>query len=243
VSAPRTARYEEIAEYLRTLVADARPGDRLPSDAELCERFDVSRMTARQAVQTLANEHLLYRRRGKGTFVSARPVARVLGSPLSFSVSTRRRGLKPSSRLLHAGMIPPTQDHLAALQLQGEPELVLVERLRLADDVPMAIERAVITPACAFVLEGDLVSGSLHDAFEAHGRTPSTAFARVTSRNATPRERRLLDLSSDGTVLSEARTIVDDDNIPLEHTETIYAAERYVFEAVLRRDEGPLDAG
>ena len=84
-----TPRYVEIAEYLRGLIADAAPGDRLPSDADLCERFDVSRMTARQAVTLLANEHLLERKRGSGTFVSARRVPRALGSPLSFSESMR----------------------------------------------------------------------------------------------------------------------------------------------------------
>jgi glucokinase len=65
-------RYLVIAEALRKQVAGARPGDRLPSDAELCARFGVSRMTARQAVQLLATEGLLVRRRGDGTYVAPR---------------------------------------------------------------------------------------------------------------------------------------------------------------------------
>ncbi len=231
------ARYEEIAGYLRDLIAGAQPGDRLPSDAELCERFGVSRMTARQAVQIVANDHLLYRRRGKGTFVSSRPVPRVLGSPLSFSTSTRRRGLTPSSRVLKAHPITASRDECAALRLEEGAEVIVVERVRLADDVPMAIERAVVTPSCAFVLDENLEEGSLHEAFAARGRVPTAAFARVTSRRATARERLLLELSSDGVVLSERRTIVDQDDVPLEHTETIYASERYVFEAVLRRED------
>ena len=236
---PSAARYEEIAAYLRALVAQSNPGDLLPSDAELCERFEVSRMTARQAVQMLVNEHLLYRKRGKGTFVANRPVPRVLGSPLSFSESTRRRGLIPTSRVLRAERVDATEEELTALELEEPSPVVLVERLRLADGVPMAIERALITPSCDFVLDEDLASGSLHQMFEAHGRMPTTAFARVTSRKATAKERRLLDLSPEGVVLSEQRTIVDDDQVPLERTETIYAAERYVFEAVLRRDDTP----
>src|SRR3954466_1880961 len=89
-----TPRYLEIADALRRQVAAGRPGDRLPSDAELCLRFSVSRMTARQAVQLLANEGLLVRRRGEGTFIAARTVPRILGSPLSFTENMRRRGLQ-----------------------------------------------------------------------------------------------------------------------------------------------------
>ena len=234
-----TPRYLEIAEALRRQVAAGRPGDRLPSDAELCERFGVSRMTARQAVQLLANEGLLVRRRGEGTFVAARAVPRLLGSPLSFTENMRRRGLRADSRLLEAGWVDPTREERAALGLAPGVRAVLVERLRLADGRPMAIERAVVTPACAGVLDDDLAHGSLHAAFERLGRIPTTATARVSARRPTLRERKLLGLPQSGVVLSERRTISDADGTPLEHTETLYAAERYAFEAVLHRGDQP----
>lgn len=232
-----TPRYQEIADYLRRLIAASRPGDRLPSEAQLCDRFGVSRMTVRQAVQLLANERLLVRRRGEGTFTAPRVVARLLGSPLSFTESMRRRGLRASSHLLHAGWIEPSPEDLAALHLAPGSRAIVVERLRLADDLPMAIERAVAPPACAGILEEDLEGGSLHDAFERLGRIPTRAQARVSARPATDIERSLLGLGPDGVVLSERRTIDDQDGIPIEHTETLYAAERYQFEAVLQRGD------
>ena len=232
-----TPRYQEIADYLRHLIAASRPGDRLPSEAQLCDRFGVSRMTVRQAVQLLANERLLVRRRGEGTFTAPRAVARLLGSPLSFTESMRRRGRRASSHLLHAGWIEPSPEDRAALHLPKGSRAIVVERLRLADDVPMAIERAVATPACAGILEDDLAGGSLHAAFERLGRIPTRAQARVSARPATDIERSLLGLDPGGVVLSERRTIDDQDGIPIEHTETLYAAERYEFETVLQRDE------
>ncbi len=72
-------------------------------------------MTARQAVQTLANERVLYRQRGRGTFVAARQIPRVLGSPLSFTASTRRRGMVPGSVVLASGRRPATEDEAEAL--------------------------------------------------------------------------------------------------------------------------------
>jgi GntR family transcriptional regulator len=234
-SAPR---YLEIADYLRELVAKAKTGERLPSDAELCERFGVSRMTARQAVAVLANEHLLERKPGSGTYVSGRRVPRALGSPLSFSESTRRRGLVPSSRVLRAGPVTLSIDDATALGIELASPAIVLERLRLADDIPMAVEHAVIPTDDSRLLDEDLTSGSLHAAFERAGRIPTRALAEVGARMATKRERDLLELSTHGIVLTEVRTIFDQNGAPLEHTSTFYAAERYVFSAVLYRDEG-----
>ncbi len=229
-------RYRQIAEHLRTLVDEGRPGDRLPSDAELCARFGVSRMTARQAVDLLLVEHLVVRHRGQGTFVAERPVPRLLGSPLSFTASMRRRGRVASSRLLAAGLMAPEHADAAALRLADDADVVVVERLRIADDVPMAIERAALVPELAPILERDLVAGSLHTAMEALGHRPTTSHAQVTARMADARERRLLGLDEVGVLLCERRVIENQDGVPVEHTETRYAAERYVFEAVEHRD-------
>ena len=230
-------RYVEIADYLRELVASAEPGERLPSDAELCERFGVSRMTARQAVMVLANEHLLERKRGSGTFVSGRRVPRALGSPLSFSESMRLRGRAPSSRVLRAGPAEITADVAAEFGIAAGAPAILLERLRLADGIPMAIEHAVIPADNTGLLDEDLTSGSLHAAFERAGRVPTRALAEVGARMATKRERDLLELPSNGIILTEVRTIFDQRGAPLEHTSTFYAAERYAFSAVLYRDD------
>ena len=226
------ARYEEIADHLRRLVASSRPGDRLPSDAELCERFRVSRMTARQAVQTLSNERLLYRTRGKA------PSWHAPGSAgAGISIVVHRKHAEPR----HGDFIADPcigKGHVVCRGGQsagsGGESALLLERLRLADDTPMAIERVVFAPRCAAVLGADLEHGSLHDAFQVHGWIPTRAEAEVKARPATARERRLLHLG-EPVVLAERRTISDQDGSPLEHTETVYA-ERYVFAAVLHRD-------
>jgi GntR family transcriptional regulator len=231
-------RYRQIADHLRTLVDSGEPGDRLPSDAELCAAFGVSRMTARQAVDQLLVESLVVRHRGQGTFVAERPVPRLLGSPLSFTASMRRRGSTVSSRLLAAGLVAPEPADAAALRLAEDADVVLVERLRIADGIPMAIERAALIPELAAILERDLATGSLHTEMERLGHRPTTSHARVTARLADPRESRLLGLDSVGVLLCERRVIEDQDGVPVEHTETRYAAERYVFEAVEHRDGG-----
>lgn len=233
------ARYIDIAEHVRKLIAESSPGDLLPSDAELCERFDVSRMTARQAVQLLVNEHLVDRRRGKGTFVAPRRVSRALGSPLSFSEDMRRRGRVATSSIIDSQLATATEEDARALGLEVGEAVRVIERVRLADEVPMAVERAVVAEVVAAELEEDLETGSLHAAFEASGRIPSRALATVGARLSTNREQELLELEDSGVVMIEERTIFDQSGDPLEHTTTVYAADRYSFSAMLYpHDEG-----
>ena len=228
-------RHEEIADYLRELATQTMPDERMPSDAELCERFSVSRMTARHAVQSVVNEGLVYRRRGHGTFRSQDRIHRVLGSPLSFTENMRRRGLSVSSRLLALERIDVTPDIIDALGIEQSEGAILLERLRFADGQPMAIERAVISPRCMSALETDLSIGSLHEVFENLGHSPVRAKASVSARRATKRERELLELLSTGIVLVEDRIISDQNDMPLELTTTCYAADRYAFDAVVYR--------
>jgi len=230
----RPARYEMIAHHLRSLIDEAQPGDRLPSEAELCERFGVSRMTARQAVQLVASEGLIDRRRGAGTFVRARPVPRDLGSPLSFSASMRARGLSASSVTLSWGEVVPSDDERRELGLGPDIGAYVLERLRCADGTPMAIERVVMPRDLAIGLDDGFQEGSLHDAFRRIGRIPTEAHADVSARRASRRERELLGLSPSGIIISELRTIYDQSGVALERTETRYASGRYSFQTILR---------
>lgn len=230
-------RYEEIAAYMRSLAEAAEPDDRLPSDAELCARFGVSRMTARQAVQLVVNEGLVYRTRGHGTFRAPKRIHRILGSPLSFTENMRRRGLTASSRVLEFGAAPPSSGDAEALAIPPGGSAIVLERLRFADDIPMAIERAVISPILSSVLHSDVSSGSLHAIFEELGHSPMRVHATVSARRAVKRERELLNQTSSGVVLVERRVISDQDGVPLERTETLYAADRYEFDAVMYRND------
>src|ERR687895_944662 len=122
--APKTGqtRYRAIERYLRALVEGANPGDPLPSEAELCERFSVSRMTVRQALAELTNDGLVERRRGQGTFVAHRPVHRRPGVFLSFTEEMGRRGMQATSRLLGAGMEEPRRAEVLRLGLAPDQQ-------------------------------------------------------------------------------------------------------------------------
>src|SRR3954453_12200567 len=157
------SRYREIEHFLRRVIDDAQPGDALLTEADLCERFGVSRMTVRQALQELSNAGLIERQPGRGTFVASRPLHRRPGVFLSFTEEMARRGLTASSRVVSAGIVPARPEEVADLGLVDGAEVVRIERVRLADGVPIALEDAAVLVDHAAVLDRDLASGSLHD--------------------------------------------------------------------------------
>ena len=102
-------RYREIEAALRERIARLRPGQRLPSDADLCAEFGVSRMTARHAMSQLADEGLVRRDPGRGTFVAEPPTHRRANFLMTFSHEMRRQGRVPSSRIVERACVrPPT---------------------------------------------------------------------------------------------------------------------------------------
>jgi GntR family transcriptional regulator len=221
-------RYYEIEQALRARVAALRPDDPLPSDAMLCEEFGVSRMTARNAVQRLAQEGLVYRVPGRGTFVAEPPVHRQAGSLLSFTEEMRRRGRVPSSRVLAVGVREPGPAEASRLQLGPEALVVAVRRVRVADEEPMAIEEAVFPATVAALIErADLEHHSLHDTLVASGHVPTMGRARLGAEAAGADDAALLDVPPGSPLLVEKRVIHDQDGRPLELCESRYAGDRY----------------
>jgi GntR family transcriptional regulator len=221
-------RYFEIEQSLRARIADLGPDEPLPSDAMLVEEFGVSRMTARNAVQRLVHEGLVYRVPGRGTFVARAPTHRQVSKVLSFTEEMRRRGRAPRSRLLDRTVREPTLAEAQDLQLGGRSKVVVVKRVRLAGEEAVALEEAVLPDSVAdLVLAADLEHGSLHAALVGGGRVPTAGRAMLTAETASAGEARLLDVASGAALLVERRLIFDARNRPLERTETRYVADRY----------------
>ena len=226
------ARYREIERYFRSLSDAGSPGDLLPSEADVCKQFGVSRMTVRQALQELTNSGFIERRRGQGTFIASRPVHRRPGVFLSFTEEMMRRGLKPSSRLLSAAVESPRPSERADLGLGSKANVVRVVRVRLADGTPVALEDAALLPEFADIVGTDLAEASLHGALAARGVVATRAVGTITARLARASEINLLDLPQHAALLVELRILFDQQGRAFERTETRYVADRYVIDVV-----------
>jgi GntR family transcriptional regulator len=218
-------RYFEIEQSLRGRAARLEPDSPLPSEAQLCEEFGVSRMTARAAVQRLVQDGLVYRVPGRGTFVAASRANRSAGHILSFTDEMRRRGRVPSSRVIERLERPATDEEAQRL---GARNVVVLRRVRLADGKPLALERAVF-PAdrVGEVLGGDLEHASLFEKLVSAGVVPTSGSAGLAAEAATAEDARLLRVRKGAPLLVERRLIHDQHGKPLEWTESRYVGSRY----------------
>jgi GntR family transcriptional regulator len=220
--------YRRIEQALRARIAELKPGDALPSDAELVAEFGVSRMTARNAMQRLTDEGLVVRRPGRGTFVAEPPTHRRVDRLMTFSHEMRRRGRVPSSRILTREVRPSTAVESASLGLRPGDQVVVLRRLRCADDQPMAVETAVLEPGtAAAVLAADVEHGSLHEALHAAGYVLRRGTGSIAAEPASREDAVLLAIRPGDPLLVERRIIVDAHARPVEATESRYAGGRY----------------
>jgi GntR family transcriptional regulator len=221
-------RYFEIEQSLRERTAALQPHSPLPSEAQLCDEFGVSRMTARAAVQRLVQDGLVYRVPGRGTFVAASRANRSAGHILSFSDEMRRMGRVPSSRVIERRERRATDEEERRL---GAGEVVVVRRVRLADGKPLALERAVFrADRVADVLDADLERESLFRTLVSAGLVPTSGSAALAAEAATAEDARLLRVRKGAPLLVERRLIHDQDGRPLEWTESRYVGSRYAID-------------
>lgn len=144
-------------------------GDRLPSERELSTQFGVSRMTLRQAIQTLADEGILERKIGSGTYVARRKVQEKMTGTTSFTEIMLSQGREPSSRAVSYFFTSPSSSEMDKLQLTKDDIILRMERIRLADDIPICFEVASIPEKLIREYSKSEITSSLYRTLEEKG--------------------------------------------------------------------------
>ncbi|MDH3498523.1 MAG: GntR family transcriptional regulator [Acidimicrobiia bacterium] len=179
-----SCKYLTIADDVRSQILSGtlRPLDRLPTEGELSARHGVSRGTVRRALAELADEGLIRSLQGSGSYVaSTSPMSRYF-SLSSFDEEMRALGHVPTTRVL-AAEITTSPIHARRLRLSPHASLIRIRRLRLADNVPMALEERVMPPTlCPGILDEDLEHQSLHWLIAIKYRIPLARIDHVVDR-------------------------------------------------------------
>lgn len=234
-----TPLHMQIFEALRLQIqnTELKAGENFPSERDLAEVYGVSRMTVRQALQRLRHEGLIYHERGVGTFVSGRKIdvhTRNLGG---FSDEMLSLGIKPSSRVLQLKCITATEQVERDLNLKANEKVFHLERLRLADDEPMAVETTYL-PAnlCPALDKWDLTENSLYRILvENYNLQMNHAAESLEAAAATQFIAKQLGIKTGAPVLVVHRVVFSESNQPLESAHTTYRADRYRATFVLTK--------
>ncbi len=219
---------EAIAEKLIQYIGAnrLRRGDKLPSERELGERYHISRMTARQALVELTGEGIVHREQGKGTFVAEPKILQSLSRLTGYTEDMHERTLRPGARVLRVEMVGASERAAESLHIPQGATILLLERLRMADGAPMAVEASHLHFDRVHELLGeDLKNASLyHLLTEKWGVIPTRAEQRRQTQ---------LELGENAPVLKIRRTTYDQHGRPFEYVESTYRADRYVLHAEL----------
>lgn len=233
-------KHQQLREILLDLVESMGAEAAIPSERELAGRYGVARMTVRQAVESLVAEGRLFKVAGKGTFVAA-PKVDLQARLTSFGEEMRRRGMTPSTTVLGFGRTPASA-HLAR-ELATEPgePLVHLARLRLADGIPMAVERQWlperIVPGLAD--DGRVPDSVYHTLGQRYGRMPDWGEDVIEAAVADPEVADLLQVRPGGPVLRIARHSYCG-QILVAYSISYYRADRYQLWVPLARPVPPI---
>jgi GntR family transcriptional regulator len=222
--------YIQIEEELRGQIMSGELGPlaQIASETELADRFGVSRMTARKALDRLVGDGMLFRQPGKGTFVAPSKMSHLPTQGLSFSAAMRAQGLTCRTRVLEAGLVRAPSSVARALGLPAGGQVVFMRRLRIVEEVPSAIHLSYLPGRLSSLLDGDLTA-SLADQMAAVGARVERSEDQVEAVLATGEDARLLGLQPGAPLVFVHGVAFSSSNEPVRYTEALYPGDRWTF--------------
>lgn len=228
--------YAQLEEAIRDKInkKEYLPGEELPTERELTELFNVSRMTIRQAISNLVYKGILYKIRGKGAFVSKEVIDKKLEIE-SFSDDMRKRGLVPGSRIIKFEKISPSEEIKEKLNLLENEKIFFLNRLRLANNEPIAIEYCYL-PEKFYpnIIKYNMANCSLYTIMKEEYNIHFNYMKQsMRALNLFKIDAEILLGKSKGVGLVSERLMYNISEVPIEYTKSIYHAERYTFNMIL----------
>ena len=229
-------KYYELRQWLRHHVDGLPPGTPVAPERSLSERFNISRTTVRQALHDLAVEGRIVRMQGRGTFVASPKVTQTL-QLTSYTEDMTAQGLRPGSKLVDVTLTEAEPEVAKRLDLPEGAPVVRIERVRYANDEPMAVE-TVYLDGRRFAGVGEQLSAgaSLYSLLkEKYGVVPIEGEETIETVLAPPSASRLLGTDSSTPMLLLTRSSRDATGRPLEYVRSLYRGDRFRFTAKLKR--------
>jgi len=241
---PKTTNTSKTSRVQEALLSEInRPetqhGDCLPSERELGERYNVSRVVVRGALARLEEDGLIYRMQGKGAFVSKNKLTQNASRLTSFTEDMQQRNMVPGSKILATEFIPCTPFLSNKLQMPIDEPVFRLMRLRMADNTPMAIESCFLREKIGKQIAEFLVDdASLYKLLsEKCGIKGKYALQTIEVGTLDKTEHDLLGGNCPRCTAIITRQTFDADNNIIEFVESRYRSDRYLFRMLLNIED------
>jgi GntR family transcriptional regulator len=224
--------YRKVTDDIKAAIAAGSypPGSSLPSEAELAERYSVSRGTVRQAFAALRADGVIASRRGARRVVIGGPRVQSFGELLSFSRWARALGEEPAGRVVSLDRRQSTASEAARLALPEGGYLYALVRVRLLSGRPVMVERAVYPDRVGALVAGlDLAAESITERLEELGIVFADAEHVIDAIAASPEDARWLQVAPGVPLLRERRFTTDRAGQPVESSDDRYLGTQTAF--------------
>lgn len=232
-----TPKYVQIQNSILNWIeaGDLKPGDLVPSERELSEQFDVSRMTVRQAISTLVSHGVVQRVRGLGTFVREPKNEYDIGLLVSFTESALKRGFKPSGRLLEFDINLADEKIASILNIDLGQKVCRLVRVRFGNNEPMVLERCHFPYSfCPGIEKFDLENNSIYQIWrEEYGIVFRRIRQSLECVSATEFEAEALDVPVGFHLMLVERVSFDINGDPVEYAKDVHRGDKSRFVAEL----------
>lgn len=234
--------YQQIYEIVHEKIVrqELKPGDMLAPESELIQTYGVSRITVRKVLEMLVKEGLIYRQQGRGSFVAHPKLEHGLSRIVNFSQDMLQRGFKPGSRVLFSRLIQASPGMAQKLGVETGEELTRLDRLRLADNEPICLEKShFVHRFCPGILNHDFETTSLRMIKERdYGIRWLRATQQIRAISAPPDVAQHLLVESAAPLLYIERVSYSQQDDPIEFLQAYYRSDRYTLYAELQGGAG-----
>lgn len=223
--------YKQLKNKILEEIQELKSDSKIKSEKEYSEEFKISRITIRRAIDELVRENYLIRIGGKGTFVSRKKGSLEFLQIISFTEDMQKQGYNVHSKVLDFNIIEASDEIAGILNVEKNDKLFHLNRIRYANNMPMAIQDSyIISKYCPTLMDYDFSKLSLYRTLENYYNL-KLSFANyvLEARLSSDRDNSIFKLNNTIAVFILKQTTYLDNGIPIEFVESVFRSDKYSF--------------
>lgn len=224
--------YKQLKDLIMKEIEEGKlkPNQKIPTEQEMSEYYQISRMTVRKAMAQLVDEGVLAKKQGKGTFVQEPKITEDLSSPNSFTNLCKRNGKVPGGRTLKFVMEEATDRDVRELKLAPGEQVIHVERLRIADNMPVMLENLYFPGHLKNILVENLDDTSLYQILrDKYGLVSGNSVMEFEISECTGYEASILGIKAGSPLLLVREIVYDQYDQPLHRTKSLLRGDKFKY--------------